>query len=236
MRFISIIIVLLLWPSILSAQNSSSARDFLKRGNLLYSKGDLEGAINSYNKALAASPEMTDALVARGKALRLKGDFDGAIEDFEQAAVLDLRILSSIPEAAATYTMRGNLRVNSFDLDGAVADFDKAVRCEPASADPVIKRGEAKLIRGDFNEAISDFDAGLLLRPGKLQSSLALAGRGYANLLIGNDRKAEKDFEQSVNLNNEGKFFLTLHLKLLESKIREVKRRRAAEQQLIASY
>ena len=105
-----------------------------------------------------------------------------------------------------------------------------------ARAGTLVNRGILEAVAGRNDAAIADFNAGLVLHPGKLQSSLALAGRGYANFLVGNETEAERDFEQSVNLNNEGKFFLTLHLKLLESKIKELKRRQEANQQLIAGH
>ena len=231
-----LVAVCLLFPACLLAQTPKNARDYLKRGLSHYNKGDLEGAVNDFTKALEINPEMADAQVARGKALRLKGDFDGAINDFEDASETNKQLLANNAEVAAAYASRGNLRVNAFDIDGAVADFDKAVKYDPGNADSIVKRGEAKLIRGDLTDAIADFNAGLVLHPDKLQSSLALAGRGYANFLVGNETEAERDFEQSVNLNNEGKFFLTLHLKLLESKIKELKRRQEANQQLIAGH
>jgi tetratricopeptide (TPR) repeat protein len=236
-RFLWLLVALFVSP-LLSAhgQSSKAASDLLRRGNARYSKGDIDQAIRDFTNALEIDPDLTDALLSRGRALKVKGDFDGAISDFEKAADVDARILNNNVEVAGVYTTRGNLRVNSFDLDGAVADFDKALRCAAGNPDTYIKRGEAKLIRGDLEESIRDFDAGLLLHPGKLQASLALAGRGYANLLNGSEAQAERDFQQSVTLNSEGKFFLTLHLKLLESRIREVRRRRNSEQQLFARF
>ena len=224
----------ILLPTGVFTQTPSSAHDYFKRGISHYNKGDLEGAVNDFTKALEINPEMSDALVARGKALRLKGDYDGAIRDFEETSDSNKQLIANNSEVAAAYASRGNLRVNAFDIDGAISDFDKAIKYNPTNADSIVKRGEAKLIRGDLTDAIADFNAGLVLHPGKLQASLALAGRGYANFLDGNEGDAERDFAQSVNLNNEGKFFLTLHLKLLESKIKELKRRQLSNQQLIA--
>jgi hypothetical protein len=79
-----------------------------------------------------------------------------------------------------------------------------------------------------------DFDKGLALKPPSSSASLAYAGRGFTHLLQGDEDEARKDFDKSIKLNNEGRIFLELHLKILETQIKEIKRRRAADQQSVA--
>jgi tetratricopeptide (TPR) repeat protein len=236
MRRLSWVSVILLVISIqaLQAQSRMSARDFLKRGTARYSKGDVDHAIEDFSTALDMNPRFTEALLARSEAFRIKGDFDSAIMDFERAVELDSRLGFKNPSAASAYTTRGSLRANSFDLEGAVADFDKAVKYNPGSADIYVKRAEAYLLGEEFSLAIRDFSDGLLLHPSKIESSLALAGRGYAHLLNGDDHAAASDFAESIEINKEGKFLLMLHLRLLESKLREARKRKSGDQQLVA--
>lgn len=216
------------------AQNLDSAKDCVKRGISRFSKGDNEGAIADFNKAIELNPRMTEAHLNRGKARRAKGNLDGAISDYETAIELDSRMTSNNRDITQAYTNRGFIRANQFDLEGAIADFDKAIKVSPSDADSYIKRAEALLIKGDLQDAITDFDRGIALNPPASAASLAYAGRGFTRLLQNNEDEARKDFDKSLKLNNEGRIFLELHLKILETQIKEIKRRRAADQQRVA--
>ena len=65
------------------AQNPGTAKDYLKRGITRFGKGDTEGAISDFSKAIEINPQMAEAHLNRGKARRAKGNLDGAIEDYE---------------------------------------------------------------------------------------------------------------------------------------------------------
>lgn len=231
----SLISLLVLFASAATqAQNLDSAKDYVKRGITRFSKGDTEGAIADFNKAIEMNPRMTEAHLNRGKARRAKGNLDGAIADYETAIELDSRMTFNNRDITQAYANRGFIRANQFDLEGAIADFDKAIQVSPSDADSYIKRAEARLIRGDLQDAVTDFDRGIALNPRSNAASLAYAGLGFTHLLQGNEDEARKDFEQSLKLNSEGRIFLELHLKILETQIKEIKRRRAADQQRVA--
>ncbi len=85
-----------------------------------------------------------------------------------------------------------------------------------------------------MQDAVVDFDKGIALSPRSNTTSLAYAGLGFTHLLQGKEDEARKDFEKSLTLNNEGRIFLELHLKILETQIKEMKRRRAADRQQVA--
>lgn len=215
------------------AQNPGTAKEFLKRGITKFSKGDTDGAISDFNKAIELSPQMAEGHYNRGKARRAKGNLDGAIDDYERAMELDPRLTSNNRDITQAYTNRGFIRANQFDIEGAISDFDKAIHVSPNDADSYIKRAEAHLIKGDFQDAVLDFDKGIALNPPNSSASLAYAGRGFTRLLQGNEDAARKDLDKSIKLTNEGRIFLELHLKILETQIREMQRRRAAEQQRV---
>jgi tetratricopeptide (TPR) repeat protein len=217
-----------------SGQELRSAKDYVKRGIARFGRGDIEGALNDYKQALQLNPRYADALVNRGKARRAIGDLEGAIEDYEKAIDLDPRLPYNNLDITQAYANRGFIRVNELDIDGAIDDFDKAIKFFPTAADSYIKRGEARLIKGDLEAAVNDFDKAILLNPRGPTTSLAFAGRGYARLLQGKEEEAKRDFDKSVRLNGEGKIFLELHLRILDSQIKELKRRRAESQPKIA--
>lgn len=63
---------------------------YVERGNLLASIGNLQDALDDYNKALEIDPNNNDAYVKRG-CLRLQlGEYLNAIADFEQVLRNDL--------------------------------------------------------------------------------------------------------------------------------------------------
>lgn len=232
LSLLSLLVLLALTSA--QAQNPGTAKEYLKRGITRFSKGDTDGAIGDFNKAIELNPQMAEAHLNRGKARRAKGNLDGAIEDYERAIELDPRMTSNNRDITQAYTNRGFIRANQFDLDGAISDFDKAIQVSPGDADSYIKRAEAHLIKSELPEAIIDFDRGIALNPPSSSASLAYAGRGFTYLLQGNEEAARKDFDKSLKINSEGRIFLELHLKILETQIKEMQRRRAADQQRVA--
>ena len=84
-------LIILLAAPVSPAQNSRSAETLLKRGLRQFAKGNLDGAITLYSKAIALNPGLTKAYVNRGKARRVKGNLDGAINDYEKALEIDPR-------------------------------------------------------------------------------------------------------------------------------------------------
>ncbi|MGI9106110.1 MAG: tetratricopeptide repeat protein [Pyrinomonadaceae bacterium] len=228
---LSLLLFLALIAFTVPAQTPRTAKDYVKRAAARYLKGDLDGAIADYNKALVAEPSAAEVYVKRGAARRANGDLNGALEDFDQATGLDPLSVRNDRSVAEAYSNRGFIRTNKLDLSGALSDFNKALECYQGNPDLYFKRGRARLINGDLEPAIADFTDGLALKPEHGLASLAYASRGYARLLQGNDAEARKDFEQSGKVNKEGKIFLHLHLMTLDEQIKEIKRLRIRDQQ-----
>ena len=73
-----------------SDQAQSEGRICLyRRGQSKKAKGDLEGAIADFSRAIELNPNAEDPLLARGFAWVSKGDFEAALADFDRAIVLD---------------------------------------------------------------------------------------------------------------------------------------------------
>src|SRR5271166_2035949 len=61
------------------------AEAYYNRGNVKQAKGDSDGAITDYSKAIELKPDFAEPYYNRGVAKQAKGDFDGAIADYSKA-------------------------------------------------------------------------------------------------------------------------------------------------------
>src|SRR5215212_621002 len=154
-RYFFILICLLFFTSsICFAQTSAQEARYVKRGVSRFVKGDFDGAINYFNKAIANNPRLGAAYFNRGKARRAKGDLDGAINDYEKAIEIDPTVAYNNRDIAEAYSNRGYIKSGRLDLDGAITDFNKAIKSDPGNADTYLKRGRALLIDGNLKESI----------------------------------------------------------------------------------
>ena len=96
------------------------------KANLYYDLGDMEAAIEGWDKVLAAAPEYGWGYYRRGWYKYLAGDNDGATEDLSMSIALD-------PEISYAYVTRGEIYQKQGKRDLAEADFKKAIEIEEAA-------------------------------------------------------------------------------------------------------
>jgi tetratricopeptide (TPR) repeat protein len=108
-------------PSYPVVENSSGATEA--------TKGNFDGAIADYSKAIESNPGYAVAYGNRGLAKFDQGDFIGAIADCNEAIALN-----SVDDAE-TYGTRGTSMNAKGDFTGAMADYDKAITLLPADSD-----------------------------------------------------------------------------------------------------
>lgn len=89
------------------------------RANAYFEKGDLDHALEDYNKALELKPDFPEALVNRGKVLLKKGDCAVAIQDFDHAIALR-------PADQQAWQDRGVCKTRLGDASGAASDLAQA--------------------------------------------------------------------------------------------------------------
>jgi tetratricopeptide (TPR) repeat protein len=119
-------------------------------GNALRAKGDPDGAIAKYMRAIDLDPENTFAYSNWGNALSDKGDLDGAIAKHARAAELD-------PESGFAYNNWGNALYNKGDLDGAIAKYMRATELDPEDALAYFNWGIALDDKGELDGAIAKY-------------------------------------------------------------------------------
>jgi tetratricopeptide (TPR) repeat protein len=167
-----------------SVMDKFNARAYFCRGNARADKGDLRGAIQDFDKAIAFNPQDSGALNNRGYARRKTGDTDGAIKDFDRAILMD-------PDNSQAHNNCGTLRFEQKDFVGAVAAFSRAIEADSQMAVAYKNRGLAYKAQGEFDKACKDFDRAIELDASLLPAYL---NRGLILIRQGKDTEAEKDF------------------------------------------
>src|SRR5436309_2081100 len=104
--------------------SEESDEDPIERGIEKAKKGDLDGALADFNRAIELDPKNAAAYYNRASAKMLKKDADGAIADYTRVIELD-------PKNVGAYNNRGILKARNNDPDGAVADYNQAIQANP---------------------------------------------------------------------------------------------------------
>ena len=153
------------------------------RGLSAADKGDLDKAIQNYDKAIELKPDFFGAYNSRGIAYSRKGDFDTAIKDFTTAIELK-------PDFAGAYNNRGIAYVKKRDFDKAIQNYDKAIELKPRLAEAYCGRGVAYGEKRDFDKAIQDLTTAIELKP---DDADAYCNRGEAWMHMSEWDKAKED-------------------------------------------
>lgn len=217
--------MMLTGAKVLAQPQDPAAQEYLKRGNANLRRGDLAGAVANYDKSIEINPRSAEAHFKRGQARRAQGNLDEAIDDYEIAVEIDPELVIKRDVADAYYN-RGFIKANELEMDNAIRDFNSAIKFNPKDANAFIKRGESHLMLNELAEAIADFDQVISLGVEGSSLPLAYIDRGYAKMLLGDPAGAREDFTRGLKLDPERRFFLELHLRMLEALAFELKRRR----------
>lgn len=155
-----------------------------------HQRGELNVAIDYYDKAINLDPHYAAAYYNRGIAKGVLGNYTEAITDYSQT--IKLR-----PKFADAYHNRGNAKVNLDEREAAIADYSEAINLNPLYASAYHSRGIAKYTLGNYAEAIADYSQAIGLNP---QHALTYYNRGDAKQQSGDVEGAQLDYEQSYKL------------------------------------
>ena len=173
--------------------NPIAAEAYSNRGIAKRYKGDYDGAIADYNKAIELFTDNNDKARTcnnRGISKSEKGDYDGAIEDYTRAIELK-------PDFAAAYINRGNAKDDKGDYDGAIEDYTRAIELNPDYAKAYNNRGNAKNDKGDHDGAIADYNKAIELKP---DYANAYNNRGIAKDELKDYDGAIADYSKAIEL------------------------------------
>jgi len=186
----------------------TTAREYCNRGVARQNKGDLDGALADYSRAIELNPHDATAYNDRGLVKVAKGDLDGALADYNRALELTPRNFEIHGNRAAArqkkgdldgalteytvaiklwyhyatgYRSRAKIKIAKHDLDGAIEDCNQAIAIYRNDAAAYNIRAQAETAKGDLNAAAADFDRASKLDPKYARSSPYPANKAKAD-------------------------------------------------------
>ena len=100
------------------------ARALTLLARALQARQETDAALDAWEQALSAQPDLVPALMGKGTLLRLKGRDREALDCFDAAVRL-------APDHAGAWHARGLTRIVLDDLEQAAADLERAFRLDP---------------------------------------------------------------------------------------------------------
>jgi tetratricopeptide (TPR) repeat protein len=212
-----------LWNHVLTVQPPHPFA-YNNRGVARLARGDADGALADFDRALAASSRYPAALANRADLLRRRGRPQAALRDLDLAVALQ-------PLDGRLHRLRGLSKVELGLLAAGLADYDQALELDPADTEARYLRAQARRRAGDLTGARDDIDRVLqapdptadlhilraLIRarqgnlPGALAdttraldldpaSAVAFNNRGFLRLRLGNPQGALADLDRALAL------------------------------------
>jgi tetratricopeptide (TPR) repeat protein len=160
-------------------------------GVALYSKGDLDAAIQEYREALRISPNYSDAHNNLGLALARKGYFDEAIQEYQEA-------LRTSPNHTHAHNNLGLAFVRKGDLDAAIREYQEALRISPNYTHAHYNLGLALASKGNLDAAMQEYREAFRIDPNYPDAHYNL---GLAFGIKGKLDAAIREFQEELRIN-----------------------------------
>ncbi len=125
--------------------NTRETWGWIQRGTAWRGLGQLDRAVNDYNRSLRINPGSSATFFFRGVVWQIEKDFNRAISDFTQAIWLK-------PQSDFAFIARGKIWQSLKEYEKALNDFDEAIRLDPKS--PIGYRNKAYLLAVSSNDRI----------------------------------------------------------------------------------
>ena len=135
-------------------------------------QGNLDGAIQQYQKALKINPKHVSSLNNLGNALEVQGRIDEAADHYLEALRID-------PNVAITYNNLGNIFAKQGRMSEAVQYYEKSLQIDINYKEAHYNLGNALSIQGRLDEAIHHYHEALRLDPGFFEAAINMGNTLY---------------------------------------------------------
>ncbi|MCC3535373.1 MAG: tetratricopeptide repeat protein [Microcoleus sp. PH2017_25_DOB_D_A] len=154
---------------------SEAADAELRLGRDLQQQGNLGGAIECYQRAIAIDPNYAAAHSNLGVVKQQSGRLTEAIAHYRQALEID-------PNLAETASNLGSALAEAGENEGAIAQYQRALSLNPNCAEALVNLGLLREEQGDVGEAVRLYEQAIQVNPdcavAYLNLGIALEERG----------------------------------------------------------
>lgn len=171
--------------------NPLTANLYCERGDLYFSLGNEQQALNDYQFAIQLDSKSESAYLSRGYVLSQLGDYPNAIKDLTQSIKLNSK-------NAIAYHYRGLARFRSGDERGAKSDYDQAIKLKPDFSQAYNDRAFLSYLLGKTNQALEDYEKAIKYQPDYAD---AYYNRGNIYSDLGRFEEAIADYTHTVRYN-----------------------------------
>jgi protein O-mannosyl-transferase len=137
-------------------------------GAVLLKKGELDDAIDHFNKAIEIKPDEASAFANLGNALLRKGELGAAIFQYQKAVELK-------PGEAGVHYNLANALLAQGEADDAIAEYQSTLAINPNYADAHNNLGAVLLQQGKLDQAIDHYQKALEINPQDVRAEGNLA-------------------------------------------------------------
>jgi len=183
--------------------------DWMERANRKLEEGDLDGAIECYETAIAADPALAAAHYRAALLLQHRGRHAEADEHYRSAVEVE-------PDLADAWVDWGNLAYELGDSTAAISRFEAALETVPNHARALHNLATILLAGGDFDSARDLFERAIAA--GNAESRLGLANaqsaagdletavRSYSEIIASDRDNAVAHYQLGLALQRLGRF------------------------------
>ena len=136
----------------------SSALLNINLGQCYFELGQIEPAIESYEKAIEIRPQWAVGFVMLGQIHSTQGNPDQAIENLKKAIAIE-------PECAETHSNMGTALNAIGDYEKAIKSYKKAIKINPLNSDSYYNMAMALREQGDLDGAIESYKRAIHIDP-----------------------------------------------------------------------
>ena len=160
-------------------------------GVVFLKRGQIDEAVEEFQKALEINPNYKEAHSNLGIALVQKGQVDEAIAQYQKVLEIDPNFLGAYSNLGIALAQKGQ-------LDEAIAEYQKALEINPNQCEGHYNLGSALFQKGQLDEAIAQYQKALEINP-----NYAEAHNNLGNALIkkGQLDEATEQYQMAVKIN-----------------------------------
>jgi lipoprotein NlpI len=179
-----------LWSYVIEKEPARAYLAYDGRGVAYIDMGQLDKAMEDFNKSIAINPSFYKSYNNRGAVYSEMGQLDKAMEDFNASLALN-------PRCDEAYNNRGMVYGKTGSLDKAIEEFSKSLTIKPYYHLAYGNRGLAYSLIGEYAMALKDLNKAIELDS---KYTAAYGNRGNLYLKMGSKELALSDFQQACAL------------------------------------